>query len=315
MANTESLVHVDNLNAIEVFTGAGIDDILRKIESEVSGFVPNLETAKGRKDVASLAHKVSRSKVVLDNLGKDLVSEWKANAKKVDESRKKSRDYLDNLRDKVRQPLTEWENAEKEKAEAERLEKERQAQLERERVEAEHRAKEEALARREAEIAAKEQAIREKSEAEQRAKEEAARIEKIKAEAEQRAREEAEQRIKKDKEDSERRIIEERMKAERAEREHKEAQERAEREKQEAIQKAKNDAERAEKEREAARIAEEKRLVDIEKARQADVTHRRNINKAALCDIIKAISCDEETGKVIIKAIVSGKISNVTLNY
>ena len=48
----------------------------------------------------------------MDSAGKKLVADWKEKAKKVDESRKIARDFLDNLRDEVRRPLTEWEEAE-----------------------------------------------------------------------------------------------------------------------------------------------------------------------------------------------------------
>jgi hypothetical protein len=76
-----------------------------------------VETAKSRKAIASMAYKVSQSKTILDNAGKDLVSEAKAKIKKIDMARKYSRDFLDSLRDEVRKPLTDWEEAEKEKEE------------------------------------------------------------------------------------------------------------------------------------------------------------------------------------------------------
>jgi len=104
-------------NAIAVFTGEAMDETLIKIEKEVLSFVPDTSTAKGRKEIASLANKVAKSKVALDGAGKTLVSDWKSKAKLVDVSRKTARDFLDNLKVKVRLPLTEWENEEKRKQE------------------------------------------------------------------------------------------------------------------------------------------------------------------------------------------------------
>ncbi|MDD5487073.1 MAG: hypothetical protein PHW65_05925 [Dehalococcoidales bacterium] len=115
MNESKELIVAEELNVEQVYTAGGLDPILERIKSQVDGFTPNIDTATGRKEVASLAHKVARSKVLLDDLGKNLVSGWKQKAKVVDNERKRMRDFLDNLKDEVRQPLTEWENTEKER--------------------------------------------------------------------------------------------------------------------------------------------------------------------------------------------------------
>lgn len=69
----KELIVAENLNPAELFDGKGLDPILQKIKDQVSGLVPNLETAAGRKEVASTAHKVAKSKVLLDDLGKNLL--------------------------------------------------------------------------------------------------------------------------------------------------------------------------------------------------------------------------------------------------
>ena len=109
------LVPIQNIDAVAVFTGGGVDAILKSIEERVMSFVPDVSTARGRKDIASIAYKVAQSKTYIDGLGKDLVSDWKAKAKKVDDERKKARDFLDGLKDRVREPLNEWEKAEEER--------------------------------------------------------------------------------------------------------------------------------------------------------------------------------------------------------
>ncbi|MEI6258509.1 MAG: cell envelope biogenesis protein TolA [Deltaproteobacteria bacterium] len=107
------LVETKTLNALMVFTEPdGLDAILKGIERKVSGIVPDISTVKGRKEIASIAYKVAQSKTLLDKLGAELTSDWKERAKKVDVSRKHARDFLDSLKDRVRQPLTEWEEAE-----------------------------------------------------------------------------------------------------------------------------------------------------------------------------------------------------------
>jgi hypothetical protein len=95
-----------------LFLKESIDPILGKIKEEVAKFKPDMTTALGRKEIASMAAKVSKSKTLLDELGKNLVSGWKEQAKTVDTSRKAYRDELDKLRDEVRRPLTEFEDRE-----------------------------------------------------------------------------------------------------------------------------------------------------------------------------------------------------------
>ena len=107
------LVETKTLDALVIFTNPdGLDKILKEIEAKVSGIVPDISTQKGRKEIASLAYKVAQSKTLIDKLGAELTADWKDRAKKVDVSRKRARDFLDSLKDRVRQPLTEWEEAE-----------------------------------------------------------------------------------------------------------------------------------------------------------------------------------------------------------
>lgn len=100
-------------NALEIFKTEAVDDILKKIHAEVKSRVLDISTPEGRKEIASLAYKVAKTKTALDEMGKDLVDEWKQKSKIVDIERKRIRDDLDALKEEVRRPLTEWENAEK----------------------------------------------------------------------------------------------------------------------------------------------------------------------------------------------------------
>ncbi len=99
--------------ALQVFQQAnGLDPYLQQIRAEIDSFVPDVSTKKGRDAIASIAHKVARSKTALDNVGKELVAELKEIPKKIDAERKRMRDTLDAWKDEVRAPLNEWEQAE-----------------------------------------------------------------------------------------------------------------------------------------------------------------------------------------------------------
>lgn len=110
------LINIEKVTAIQVFSQEGLDPLLEQITKEAKSFVPNLKTVKSRKEIASLAMKVAKSKTFLDSLGKDLVAEQKASIKLVDVERKRMRDTLDALKTEVRQPLTDWEEDQKERA-------------------------------------------------------------------------------------------------------------------------------------------------------------------------------------------------------
>lgn len=107
------LLVIEESKALEVFTSGNINPLIEAAKQIVEGFEHDLSTGVGRAKTASLAAKVSKYKVKLDAMRKELVSEWKEKAKKVDQSGKTLRDELDILRDQARQPLTDWENTEK----------------------------------------------------------------------------------------------------------------------------------------------------------------------------------------------------------
>ena len=343
MTDNSQLIAVENINALELFTEDGIDPMLKAIEAEVAGFVPDLTTAKGRGEIATTAHQVSRAKVRLDNAGKGLVADWKERAKVVDASRKIAREFLDDLRDRTRAPLTEWE---KEKAEADAKKaawekreyemgeaiaedmifdreaklKAREAELE---AEENARIEKERIAREEQEAidrAEREQTLREEREAHEK-KEREEREARIKREAAEKADADAKQKIQ-DAEDQAERDREAREKAEQylkdaaelAVKEKREAEERLEREKREAEERGKREAEEK-AQREADERREDERLERVERDRKAaDVEHRRGINTKILTALDKE-GIGDRTAKKIVTLIATGTIPHVSINY
>ena len=70
----------------------GIDILLEKVRKEAASEVPDLTTKKGRDRIASLAYKVSKTKTLVDDYGKELVAEEKKRLALIDADRKKWRD-------------------------------------------------------------------------------------------------------------------------------------------------------------------------------------------------------------------------------
>ena len=98
----------------------GIDILLEKVRKEAASEVPDLTTKKGRDRIASLAYKVSKTKTLVDDYGKELVAEEKKRLALIDADRKKWRDECDKLRDEIRKPLTDWEQAESDRVQRHR---------------------------------------------------------------------------------------------------------------------------------------------------------------------------------------------------
>ena len=333
MSEATDLVVIEKSNAMAVFTSKEqLDPLLEKIEQEVRSFVPDVTTRKGRDAIASMAHKVARSKTYIDNAGKDLVAELKALPKQIDESRRIVRERLDALKDEVRRPLTEWE------AEQERLKQEEEARLA---AEAYALMRDEADSMNAAFDVAKAEALRKQiatdhemallmNDAFDRDREEKRRLaeqaqrdrdEQIKREAAEQAKRDAEEKHRAELEAAARREAEARAATERAEREAREAHEKAEREKQEAIaaeqRKAQEEAARIKREaeqKEAARLAEEKRIADENARRAADKEHRRTVNRRVIADLT-AQGVPEEFAQKAMLAIAGCKVQDAHIKY
>lgn len=104
---------IERATALSVLTDQEkFDAFYAKVKAETDAFVPDVSSDKGRKAIAAMAFKVTKTKTAIDAAGKQLTEEWRTQTAKVDASRKAIRDKLDGLRDEVRKPLTDWEVAE-----------------------------------------------------------------------------------------------------------------------------------------------------------------------------------------------------------
>jgi len=88
------------------------DTFFRKIREEIETHQPDTSTKKGRTAIASLAHKIARTKTAIDKAGDELIADARAVVKKTNEARKAARDKFDALKAEVRRPLTDWEDDE-----------------------------------------------------------------------------------------------------------------------------------------------------------------------------------------------------------
>lgn len=347
---------IQTLKPTEIYSTEKVDKILSAISEEARAFKADISTPAGRKEIASFAYKIARSKTFMDECGKKLGEEAKKTLDIINAERKKIRDTLDALNEEVRKPLTDWEKADEARKakhqgaliqlnkssqdiaaawqnftlqqydeflailQADKLKdweeykedfdtlivaaedritlsRERKVQFDKDQEElAKLRAEKEARDKAEAERLEQER-IKEQerlnaeaaAREEERKKQEAAQAEAKRLENEKRIAEEKEMAIRREKDLAEKRL--------------KEAEEKAAREKEEAVLRERK---RIDDERKAAEEAEQKR--------QANLKHRTKINNEVLA-ALKLVGLDDDMGKKVITAIVSGHVPHTKIVY
>ncbi len=323
MSEIMDLVVIEKKNAMAVFTNNDqLDPLIEAIEKEARSLVPDVTTKKGRDAIASMAHKVARSKTYIDNAGKDLVAELKALPKQIDESRRVVRERLDALKDEVRRPLTEWE-AEQERIKAEEAMNALHAEalVMNENIDLQRAVQFEA----DHEMALLMNDAFDREQAEKKAEAERQRIareEEIKRLAEEKAKREAAEQAQREIDAAAAREREAILAKERAEREQREAAERAEREKQAAVEaerrKAQEEADRIRREaeqREQARLAEEKRKAEEQASREADVKYRKAVGVEVVKALMANTSLTRDQAIEVLTAVKDGRIPHTGISY
>lgn len=334
-------------------TPGGLDHYVEQVREKVSGTVYDMKIRKDREACAADAYKVTRTKTAVEKMGAALSAKYKEVPKQIDAQRRDWNAKMDSLRDEVRKPLTEWEEAEDRRVGQHRANlaniadratdvggmdadslRQRLAAVESvvvdeawEEFEAEaHRVKAKAL-----EILNAALTDRQKYEAEQA---ELAELRRKQAVQEQKDREAeiARQAAEAARADAEAKAQAERDAAAKREADAKAAAERAERERAEAIERQKQAEARAEAEKlaaeqrakdaaESARRAEIQRQADAKAAeeaakrkREADIAHKASINNAALAAFIEN-GLPDACAKQAVILIAKGLIPAIRIQY
>ena len=324
-----------NLTPTEIFVPEGLNPLITGVREKVKEFQSlNLTTErkKDRDKIKSFAMKIVKTKTYIDKARLAFVKDRKALLKIIDQEGKHFRDTLDDIKDEVRKPLTDWENAEKI-----RIEKERELEM----FNIDHGEaiaendifnRERELEKKEAAIAKAEEEKRQKEEAERIAKEQKEREERIKKEAaeeaikiaeaaaakkiadalqkEKEAREAAE-KLEQDKIEADR---QEKIRVEKDKQDKIEAKQQADRDKKAAIQKAKDEFDKQAMLKKEADNREKVAIKAKADAKAADRKHQASVNNKILAGLSK-VGVDEKLGKKIIEAAVRGQIEGLVVKY
>ena len=329
--------------------GKNLDEAYGRIEKMAKGLVADVATKEGVSQIKSCARQIASAKTKIDNLGKQVVAELKELPKIIDANRRNFRERLEALQDEIRRPVTEIEERE---AEIDRIKTVHQQLIDADSATIKQNIEsvraipltaekwKESLEKATKTVTGETNALEtmlkaaEKREAEAREleelrkkHEEAERIireQKIREDAERKAREEAEARAAAEKARLEREKEEAERKAAEAERAAQEAREREEavRNSKEALERAAIGAQQA--------VPMSKTLPQPKPSKWTD--EQKAVNKRIVADIADIIEPElktriaghsdpgyrlaaEESAKAIVKAILTGKINNLKVEY
>jgi hypothetical protein len=333
-ASTNALALIEVQPIENLFKPETIDPILVKIALEVRAPKFDITKEVDRKACASLAFKLAKTRTFIDECRLKLVSAEKKRLKLIDQEGSRIWDELEALQKEVRKPLTDYENAEKdriERNEAHILQlgtatnfdnypttdqlRSRIAELEADNLTDMREFTDRARACKEGSL----KVLQSKLAASIKADEDRVELDRLRKEQEVRAQKEREQSIAaKAKADAE-------AAAERKIQEAREAKVRAEKAAAELVAKAERDAEtarvKAQREKELAvqrekdRVAAEKKAEEVATARrEANKAHCAKINRQVL-DALVAEGITESVAIKVIQLVAKGKIPNVTITY
>ena len=94
--------------------GKKLDEVYGHIEKMAKGLVADVTTKEGVSQIKSCARQIASAKTKIDNLGKQVVAELKELPKIIDANRRNFRERMEALQDEIRRPVTEIEEREDE---------------------------------------------------------------------------------------------------------------------------------------------------------------------------------------------------------
>ena len=112
------IVAIEQPEIIEAFkVEGGTRALFERVSENARSVVFDMGVKKDRESLKSFAYSLARIKTTVDNHGKELVSGIKQQAAVIDADRKFWRDNMELLQDEIRKPLTDFEQAEKDRVE------------------------------------------------------------------------------------------------------------------------------------------------------------------------------------------------------
>ncbi|TXH43285.1 MAG: hypothetical protein E6Q97_34295 [Desulfurellales bacterium] len=111
----EPTVDLDKLKELDgnkLYREGLLAPTVNDLKDEAAAFAADVTTEEGRKAIKSFAYRLTRSKNILDEKGKEINDTLRVHINAVDERRRTMRKELDTLIADIEKPLTQWEAAE-----------------------------------------------------------------------------------------------------------------------------------------------------------------------------------------------------------
>lgn len=113
-----ALAIVEALQPIQLFQPEHLNPILERIKAEVRATPKDISTPKGVEALKQLVMKVVKTKTFIESQRVALVADQKKSLRAIDAEGLKAWNELEALQIETRKPLTDWEDAEKERIQA-----------------------------------------------------------------------------------------------------------------------------------------------------------------------------------------------------
>jgi hypothetical protein len=117
MADTSLMMIPPTMTGVILFAPGKADEVLAEIKEKARAEAAKLDisTKEKREALAALAYKIARTKTATDKMRLELVADRKKELRAIDLEGARIWNELEALQKEVRQPLTEWENRDKDR--------------------------------------------------------------------------------------------------------------------------------------------------------------------------------------------------------
>lgn len=112
---TDVVVQVNENPALAILNEEKFEAFYEKLKAEAAKVSGDVSTNKARDEVRSMAFKIAKTRTAIDKARLGLTEEWRTKTNQANAAGKAIKERLEALEDQVRKPLTDWEQAEKER--------------------------------------------------------------------------------------------------------------------------------------------------------------------------------------------------------
>ena len=113
---TQQLIVLEKLNPVDLFKPNGLDTVLKEIDEKArSVILAGIDTKQDRDNIRAIAAKVGSTKSTLQKIGTKYTETMRAAVKESNAERDRGVDFLQSLQNDIREPLTEYEEAKKQR--------------------------------------------------------------------------------------------------------------------------------------------------------------------------------------------------------